>query len=87
MKKKQHKQPISLKFNGEKLQIIEAGKVLKEYEARIGDNTAFSPEAETMLIHGGKDYEDKGGIDLSTGADEFFEYLNYLVTEKYINKL
>lgn len=40
-----------------------------------------------MLIHGDKDYEDKDGIDLSTGADDFFEYLNYLVTEKYINKL
>ena len=52
-----------------------------------GDITEFSAEDEKMLIHGGINYEDKGGIDLSTGADEFFKDLEYIVKEKYHDKL
>ncbi len=52
-----------------------------------GDITEFSAEDEKMLIHGGINYEDKGGVDLSTGADEFFKDLEYIVKEKYHDKL
>ncbi len=176
-------QPVSLKFNGEKLQILEEGKVLKEYEARSGiavnkradrsNNTQEVPyplesldkyfyydeqstskilEGEYYIIeealeansaelvgelysglyknslgsrymdlykssdvsfiniahfnqmilerknyffksdtlnkiHGGIDYEDKGGIDLSTGADEFFKDLTKIIKDKPLYKV
>ncbi len=176
-------QPLSLKFNGERLQILEEGKVLKEYEARSGiavkkradtsNNTQEVPyplepldkyfyydeqstskilEGEYYIIeealeansaelvgelysglyknslgsrymdlykssdvsfiniahfnqmilerknyffksdtlnkiHGGIDYEDKGGIDLSTGAYEFFKDLTKIIKYKPLYKV
>ncbi len=176
-------QPVSLKFNGERLQILEEGKVLKEYEARSGiavkkradtsNNTQEVPyplepldkyfyydeqstskilEGEYYIIeealeansaelvgelysglyknslgsrymdlykssdvsfiniahfnqmilerknyffksdtlnkiHGGIDYEDKGGIDLSTGAYEFFKDLTKIIKYKPLYKV
>ena len=177
-------QPISLKFNGEKLQIIEDGNIIEEYEARSGiaikkradannDTTQEVPypdkskdtyfyyneqsanniaEGEYYIIeealdanstelvgelysglykntlgnryvelykssdvifsdiehfnqmllerknyffksdtrnkiHGGKDYNDKGGIDLSENADNFFENLTKLIKDKPLYKV
>ncbi|WP_242349482.1 M23 family metallopeptidase [Mucispirillum schaedleri] len=176
-------QPVSLKFNGEKLQIIEENNIIEEYEARSGiavkkradtsNNTQEVPyplepldkyfycdeqstskilEGEYYIIeealeansaelvgelysglyknslgsrymdlykssdvsfiniahfnqmilerknyffksdtlnkiHGGIDYEDKGGIDLSTGADEFFKDLTKIIKDKSLYKV
>ena len=52
-----------------------------------GDTTEFSAEDEKMLIHGGTNYEDNGGIDLSEYSEDFFKYLEYIVKEKYCDKL
>lgn len=52
-----------------------------------GDTTEFSAEDEKMLIHGGTNYEDNGGIDLSEYSEDFFKYLEYIVKEKYRDKL
>ena len=41
----------------------------------------------SYLIHGGIDYEDKGGIDLSEKADNFFNALNEIIDNTHKDKL
>ena len=80
-------------FKGDFLNFItrDTDKVGKRYiqihKNLKGDATEFSADDEKMLIHGGIDYEDKGGIDLSEKSEEFFKYLKYIVKEKYYDKL
>ena len=80
-------------FKGDFLNFItrDTDKIGKRYiqihKNLKGDATEFSADDEKMLIHGGIDYEDKGGIDLSENSEEFFKYLKYIVKEKYHDKL
>ena len=56
-------------------------------KAETKENFGWFGNKTSYLIHGGTDYEDNCGIDLSEYSEDFFKYLEYIVKEKYRDKL